>query len=140
MKKLLFLFLCLAAVAGFVVADDCRPPGAPALELPGHGVGCEAVIPDTVLAVASLEAVELICLWADQCQAGLLTQDEFKTLVAGRIAGMYMRHPTRSEGMYALAKKTREKVDRLFMRRELELGIQRPINVAPDGVDYSLRL
>jgi hypothetical protein len=54
MKKLLFLFVCLAAVAGFVWADDYRPPGALALELSGHGVGCEAVAPDTVLAVAPL--------------------------------------------------------------------------------------
>jgi hypothetical protein len=58
MKKLLVLFLCLAAVAGFVVADDYRPPGAPVLELSGHGVGCEAVIPDTVLAVAPLTVAE----------------------------------------------------------------------------------
>jgi hypothetical protein len=137
MKKLLFLFLCLAAVAGFVMADDIHPPGAPALELPGHGVGCEAAIPDTVL--APLGAVELICLWADQYQAGLLSPDEFKTLVAGRIAVMYMRHPTRSEGMYALAEKARKKADRLFMRRELALGIQRPISVA-FGVDYPLRI
>jgi hypothetical protein len=58
MKKLLVLFLCMAAVAGFVWADDCRPPGAPVLELPGHGVGCEAVTPDTVLAVAPLTVAE----------------------------------------------------------------------------------
>jgi hypothetical protein len=124
MKKLLFLFVCLAAVAGFAVADDYRPPGAPALELSGYGVGCEAVAPDTVL--APLGAAELICLWADQYQAGLLTQDEFKTLVSGRITVMRMKDQTRSEGMYFLAKKTRTKVDRLFMRRELELGIQHP--------------
>ncbi|MDR0723480.1 MAG: hypothetical protein LBF75_11965 [Treponema sp.] len=31
------------------------------------------------------QAVELICLWSDQYRQGLLTQDEFKTLVAGRI-------------------------------------------------------
>jgi hypothetical protein len=120
MKKLLFLFLCLAAVAGFVSAGDIHPPGA--LEMPG--LGCEAVAPDTVL--APLGAVELICLWADQYQAGLLTQDEFKTLVTGRIAVMRMRDQTRSEGMYSLAEKTRKKVDRLFMCRELELGIQHP--------------
>jgi hypothetical protein len=138
MKKLLFLLLCLAAVAGFVMSDDYRPPGAPALELPGYGFHEEVVIPNTVL--APLGAVELICLWADQYQAGLLTPDEFKTLVAGRIAVMYMRGPTRSEGMYSLSAKARAKVDRFFMRRELELGIQRPINVAPDSVDYPLRL
>jgi hypothetical protein len=126
MKKLFVLFLCLAAVAGFVWAEDYRPPGAPALEMTGYGVGCEAVVPDTVLAVASLEAVELICLWADQYQEGLLKQGEFKTLVAGRIAVMRMRDQTLSEGMKALAEKTRKKVDRLLMCRELKLGIQHP--------------
>jgi hypothetical protein len=58
MKKLLFLFLCLAAVAGFVSAGDIHPPGS--LELPGYGVGCEAVAPDTVLAVALLIVAEPI--------------------------------------------------------------------------------
>jgi hypothetical protein len=140
MKKLLLLFLCMAAVAGFVWANDYRPPGAPALEMPGYGVGYEAVTPDTVLTMASLEAVELICLWADQYRAGLLTQDEFKALVAGRITVMCMRGRQTGVGMYSLAEKTRTKVDHHFMRRELELGIQRPINVAPDGVDYPLRL
>jgi hypothetical protein len=46
MKKLFVLFLCLVAVAGFVAAG---PPGAPALELSGYGVGYEAVTLDAVL-------------------------------------------------------------------------------------------
>jgi hypothetical protein len=138
MKKLFVLFLCLAAAVGFIWAGAVRPPGIP--ELLGYGAGCEAVTPDTVLAVASLEAAELICLWADQYQAGLLTQDEFKTLVAGRITVMCMSGRQTGIGMKALAEKTRKKVDRLFMYRELELGIQRPISVAPAGVDYPLRL
>jgi hypothetical protein len=62
MKKLLFLFVCMAAVAGFAVADDYRPPGAPALELSGYGVGCEAVAPDTVLAVAPLIVAEPVSM------------------------------------------------------------------------------
>jgi hypothetical protein len=62
MKKLLVLFLCLAAVAGFVMADDYRPPGA--LEMPGHGVGCEAVIPDTVLTVVPLTVAEPVSFQA----------------------------------------------------------------------------
>jgi hypothetical protein len=90
MKKLLFLFLCLAVVAGFVSAGDIHPPGA--LELPGYGFHEAAVTPDTVL--APLETAELICLWADQYQAGLLSYDEFKTLVAGRITVMRMRDQT----------------------------------------------
>jgi hypothetical protein len=56
MKKLLFLFLCLAVVAGFISAGDIHPPGA--LELPGYSVGCETVVPDTVLAVAPLIVAE----------------------------------------------------------------------------------
>jgi hypothetical protein len=64
MKKLLFLFVCLAAVAGFVMADDCWPPGAPALELPGYGVGCEAVVPDTVLATLPLTVAEPVSFQA----------------------------------------------------------------------------
>jgi hypothetical protein len=50
MKKLLFLFLCLAA-AGFVSACAVRPPGAPVPEMPGYGVHEAAVAPDTVSAV-----------------------------------------------------------------------------------------
>jgi hypothetical protein len=49
MKKLFVLFLCLAAAVGFIWAGAVRPPGIP--ELPGYGVGCEAVAPDTVLAI-----------------------------------------------------------------------------------------
>jgi hypothetical protein len=90
--------------------------------------------------VIPLEDVGLICLWADRYQAGLLTQDEFKTLVAGRITVMCMRGRQTGIGMKALAEKTRKKVDRLFMYRELELGIQRPISAAPTDVDYPLRL
>jgi hypothetical protein len=40
---------------------------------------------------AFTQDLELICLWSDQYRQGLLTQDEFKTLVAGRITVMYMR-------------------------------------------------
>jgi hypothetical protein len=52
MKKLFVLFLCLAAVAGFVSAGTVHPPGELPLELPGYGY--EAVAPDTVLAAALL--------------------------------------------------------------------------------------
>jgi hypothetical protein len=76
--------------------------------------------------VMPLEDVELICLWADQYRQGLLTQDEFKLLIAGRLTIMCMRGQVKSEGMKTLAEKTRKKVDRLFLYRELELGIQHP--------------
>jgi hypothetical protein len=74
----------------------------------------------------------LICLWADQYREGLLTHDEFKTLVVGRFAVMYMRHLyERSIGMYDLAKKAIHEEDRLLMYREIELGIRKPISLAP---------
>jgi hypothetical protein len=126
MKKLLFLFLCLAAVAGFVVADDYRPPGASALEitLSGYGFHEAAVTPATVLVMVQLIETEPASFHiVIQCQERFLTYNDFKTL-----------------GMKSLAEKTRKKVDRLFMYRELELRIPRPISVALDGVDYPLRL
>jgi hypothetical protein len=79
---------------------------------------------------AFTEDIELICLWADQYRQGLLTQDEFKVLVAGRIGVLFMRDQVGIEGMKSLAEETRKKVDRLFMYRELELGIQGPTSLA----------
>jgi hypothetical protein len=35
--------------------------------------------------------LELICLWFEQYREGLLTANDFKTLVAGRITVMHMR-------------------------------------------------
>jgi hypothetical protein len=112
MRKLFFvlLVLFLAGVAGLSAAP------------PRSGGG-----DDTTQMVMPFEAVELICLWADQYQAGLLTQDEFKVLVAGRITVMCMGYVhEQPSGMYALAKETRKKMDLLFLYRELELGIQHP--------------
>jgi hypothetical protein len=54
MKKLFVLFLCLAAVAGFVSAGTVHPPGENSPALSGYGVGYEAVTPDTVLITAKL--------------------------------------------------------------------------------------
>jgi hypothetical protein len=87
---------------------------------------------------AFTEDIELICLWADQYRQGLLTQDEFKTLVAGRIViaardySVISRLKTDTNGMRSLAEKTRIKVDRLFMYRELQLGI--PVFVNEKGL------
>ncbi|MDR1072170.1 MAG: hypothetical protein LBL45_00630, partial [Treponema sp.] len=80
------------------------------------------------------------CLWADQYKAGLLTHDEFKTLVAGRIVVMYMRDQTRSEGMRSLAEKTRKKwIGRLISLRCYSglKGWQAPIFGAKFGVQIS---
>jgi hypothetical protein len=43
---------------------------------------------------AFTETTAVICLWFDQYREGLLTGDEFKTLVAGRIAVIYMIEQT----------------------------------------------
>jgi hypothetical protein len=83
-------------------ADSTASIGAPGLQAP------------------MLPEVELICLWADQYRLGLLTQDEFEALVAGRIDVLRMG----ALGMRSLAEETRIKVDRRFMYREVELGIQ----------------
>ena len=129
MKKLFVLFLCLVAVAGFVSAGAVHPSGVPAPEvLPGYGVGYCAVTPDTALVAETYglpdqilivsdftQDIDLICLWSDQYREGLLSRDEFKTLVAGRIAVMYRRDQAdKTGGMRALAKKTMEEVDRFF--------------------------
>jgi hypothetical protein len=79
---------------------------------------------------AFTEDIELLCLWADQSREGLLTQDEFKTLVAGRIGVLFMRDQVGIDGMKSLVEETRKKVDRLFMYRELEMGIQGPTSLA----------
>jgi hypothetical protein len=56
MKKLFLLLLCLAALAGFVLAGAVGPPGEIPPALPGYGVGYEAVAPapGTVPAVEAL--------------------------------------------------------------------------------------
>jgi hypothetical protein len=45
-------------------------------------------------ATAFIQDMELIDLWFGQYQEGLLAANDFKTLVAGRIAVMYMRGQT----------------------------------------------
>jgi hypothetical protein len=85
---------------------------------------------------AFTQAVDLICLWSDQYRQGLLTQDEFKTLVTGRIIitlrdCLTISHlKAGAESMRFLAEKTKKNVDRFFMYRERELGIQGPISLA----------
>jgi hypothetical protein len=75
---------------------------------------------------AFTEDIELLCQWSDQYRRGLLTQNEFKVLVAGRIDVLKMS----ALGMRSLAEETRIKVDRRFMYRELQLGIQGPTSLA----------
>jgi hypothetical protein len=40
---------------------------------------------------AFTEDIELLCLWLEQYREELLTGNDFKTLVSGRIAVMYLR-------------------------------------------------
>jgi hypothetical protein len=81
---------------------------------------------------AFTQDLDLICLWSDQYREGLLSRDEFKTLVIGRIAVMYMRDQADvTGGMRALAKKTRGKVERLFLLQELKMGIRKTTSLAP---------
>ena len=149
MKKLFLVFLVLlAGMAGLSAAppqsggagDAPRmimplaysavsivAPGMPAPMRPGGGFVAQGND------AAFTQDIELICLWADQYREGLLTEDEFKTLVVGRIAIMYMREQADGGGMRALAEKTRERVDRFFLSRELELGIRRVASLSPAG-------
>ena len=108
-------------------AVSIEAPGMSGSMLPGGGV----VAQDNDAAVT--EDIDLICLWAYKYLAGLLTEDEFTTLVAGRIAVMYMRDQADvTGGMRSLAKKTKEKADRFFLLQELKLGIIRIGRLAPD--------
>jgi hypothetical protein len=108
-------------------ADSAASIGAPGVWMP--------LLPGGGFDMA--QAVELICQWSDQYRQGLLTQDEFKVLVAGRIAiaardySAISRLKTDTNGMRSLAEETRIKVDRRFMYRELELGIRGPTSLAP---------
>jgi hypothetical protein len=80
---------------------------------------------------AFTQDLELICLWAEQYREGLLTQDEFKPLVAGRIAVIRIWEQADYGGMRAPAEKTREKTDRFFFLRERKLGIRRIGSLTP---------
>jgi hypothetical protein len=150
-KLFLVLVILLVGMTGLPAA----PPGqgwvndTPQMVMPYADIAASAAVPgpapmwpDAVFVTAQsneaafTQAVELISLWAEQYRQGLLTADEFTTLVAGRIGVLFMRDQVGIEGMKSLAEETRKKVDRLFMYREIELGIQRPISLA--SAEYPL--
>jgi hypothetical protein len=139
-KKLFLVFLILLTGMAGLSATPPRPGGAddaPQMIMPladstvsttAPGVSAP-MRPGGIFVVqgndaAFTEAIDLICLWFDQYQEGLLAENDFKTLVAGRIAVMYMRNQAPDRGMKALAEKTRAKVDRLLLLQELKLGIR----------------
>jgi hypothetical protein len=118
-KKLFLVFLVLlVGMSGLSAA----PPG-------DSGVDDTPQIVAQADSAAVTQAVDLICLWAHRYRQGQLTQDQFMILVAGRIDIL----KTDANGMKFLAEKTRQKVDRLLMYRELQLGIRGPTSLAPDG-------
>jgi hypothetical protein len=63
-----------------------RAPGTPAPMRPAMTF---VMVQDNKAAYT--QDLELICLWFGQYQDGLLSANDFKTLVAGRITVMYMR-------------------------------------------------
>jgi hypothetical protein len=157
-KLFLVLLVLLVGIAG-LSAVPLRPGGsddAPLIFTPQEDTAIAFRAPGTpapmwpamtlVMArdheAAFARAVELIGLWSDQHRQGLLTRDEFKTLVTGRIIITLRDYSTTSYlkadmgSMRFLAEKTRKNVDRLLMYRELELVIKRPISLAP--VEYPL--
>jgi hypothetical protein len=81
-KKLFLVFLVLLVGIAGVSAAPPRPGGAD---------NAPQLIMSLADTAAFTEAIALICLWFDQYRERLLTENEFKTLVAGRIAVMYMR-------------------------------------------------
>jgi hypothetical protein len=89
--------------------------------------------------IAFIRAVDLICLWSEQYREGLLTRNEFKVLVAGRVALAVRSYPSGSYrkaeagSMRFLTEKARKNTDRLLMYRELEMGIKKPISLALSG-------
>jgi hypothetical protein len=108
-KKLFLVLLVLLAGAAGLSAVPLRPGGgdatpqiiisqaditvsitAPVVQASMRPVGIFVTAYET----AFTHDLELICLWADQYQEGLLTVDEFKTLVVGRIAVMHMKAQT----------------------------------------------
>jgi hypothetical protein len=107
-KKLFLVLLVLLAGISGLSAAPLRPGGGddtPLIVIAQEGTviaftapGMSASIRQAMTFVmaqntkaAFARDLELICLWSDQYRQGLLTQDEFKTLVAGRITVMYMR-------------------------------------------------
>jgi hypothetical protein len=106
-KKLFLVLLVLLAGISGLSAAPLRPGGGddtPLVVIPQEGAaaftapGMPAPMRPAMIFVraqdheaAFTQAVDLIRLWSDQYRQGLLTQNEFKTLVAGRIMVMYMR-------------------------------------------------
>ena len=105
MKKLIFLLLMAAALAGMAFAQDvARPPGVFGLgaALYEYGVDGHSVTPYTVPAAVLLQAgqpagieaeyynerISRIVHWADQYQSGKLTKQEFAQLITAQVETM----------------------------------------------------
>jgi hypothetical protein len=99
MKKLFLVLLVLLVGMTGLSASPPQPGGAddaPQVIMPLTDSPVSIAVPGMPApmwrgGVFVSQDIELICLWADQYREGLLTGDEFKTLVSGRITIMDMR-------------------------------------------------
>jgi hypothetical protein len=107
-KKLFLVFLVLLVGMAGLSAVPLRPGGGdetpqsvipqvditvsiPAPEMPAPMWLTVGFITAQADEAAFTEDIELLCSWSEQYREGLLTGNDFKTLVSGRIAVMYMR-------------------------------------------------
>lgn len=134
MKKLFLVFLILLVViAGLSAAPPREGGGDNTLQMIIPRVDITVSIAVPVMSatmrsewvfvtansnkVAFAQAIDLICFWSDQYRNGLLAEDDFKTLVAGRIIVLYMMEQIpidRTGGMRIRATETRKKIDSQF--------------------------
>jgi hypothetical protein len=107
-KKLFLVFLVLLVGMAGLSAAPLRPGGGditPQIVIPQADITISIPAPEMPAPMwltvgfitaqddgaAFTEDIELLCLWSEQYREGLLTGNDFKTLVSGRIAVMYMR-------------------------------------------------
>jgi hypothetical protein len=111
-KKLFLVFLVLLAGVAGLSAAPLRPGGgndAPLMVMPQEDMAVSIAAsgipvlmqPGGVFSMVQESAftrdLELICLWADQYREGLLTREEFETLVAGRIRYLFSMFPVQDK-------------------------------------------
>jgi hypothetical protein len=108
-KKLFLVFLVLlVGMAGLSAMPPPRPGGGdvtPQIVIPQVNITVSIPAPEMPAPMwltvgfitaqadesAFTEDIELLCSWSEQYREGLLTGNDFKTLVSGRIAVMYLR-------------------------------------------------
>jgi hypothetical protein len=114
-KKLFLVFLVLlVGMAGLSAA----PPGEGWADDAPQPVMLQEGSAASIASPGVQADVELIYRRADQYRQGLLTQDEFKVPAAGWIDVLKIG----TGGMWPLAEKTKQKVDRFFAYRGTAAG------------------